>query len=134
VYYLESINQHVRGLGTRWVDAERRGDAETLAELVTRDFVFVGPRGTLIDRNRYLYARSSGELIHYAFNWDDVVVRVYPDAAVAVGELKQLSTFRGADASGVFRATQVVVRQANHWDGLKVASLQLTPIARQRAT
>ena len=126
MYYLESVHQHVRLLGVRWAVAERDGDTEALAELLARDFVFVGPRGTMIDRDRYLYARISGELLHHHFNWDAVHMSVYPDAVVAIGTLTQRSTFGDSDASGEFRATQVLARQADHRQGWKIACIQLT--------
>jgi ketosteroid isomerase-like protein len=125
VYYREAIHQHVQQLGTRWAYAELHGDADALAELLAQDFFFVGPRGTVIDRDRYLYARFSGDLKHQSFIWRDVHVSLYGGAAVTIGRLTQRSTFRGNDASGDFRVTQIAVEQGRTW---KLAGLHLSPI------
>jgi hypothetical protein len=125
VYYKESIHQHVLQLERRWTDAELRGDVDALAELLDQDFRFVGPNGSLIDRERYLNARNARELTHNSFVWADVGVSVYSGAAVAIGRLTQRSTHRGRDISGDFRATQVVVQQGHYW---KIACLHLSRI------
>ena len=117
-------------LGRQWAAAELRGDAEALAALLDADFVCVGPLGFVLDKEQYLAARRSGDLKQAAFAWQDVRVRVYGDAAVAVGSQLQQTTYRGSDASGQFRATQVLVRKGEGW---VMASLHLSPIAQPPA-
>ena len=72
MYYREAIHQHVRRISARWADAELRADTDALAELLAVGFVFVGARGTVISRDRYLYARASGELTHQTFTLEAV--------------------------------------------------------------
>jgi hypothetical protein len=84
----------------------------------------------LLDKEQYLAARRSGELKQEAFDWQDVRPRVYGDAAVAVGSQVQKTTFQGRDASGQFRATQVLVRKGERW---LIASLHLSPMAQPPA-
>lgn len=113
-------------LGRRWAEAELRADVETLSSLLETDFICVGPLGFVLNREQYLAPRRSGELKHEAFAWEDARIREYGDAAVAVGSQIQQSTYQGHDASGRFRVTQVLVRQAKGW---VIASLHLSPIA-----
>jgi ketosteroid isomerase-like protein len=117
-------------VGRRWADAELRGDADALSKLLDADFVCVGPLGFLLDKEQYIAGRQSGDLKQQAFDWQDVRVRVYGDAAVAVGSQVQKTTFQGHDASGQFRATQVLVRTGENW---LIASLHLSPIGQPPA-
>jgi ketosteroid isomerase-like protein len=121
----------VLDLGQRWAFAERAGDADALEPLLANDFLLVGPLGFMLDKTQYLGARSSGELRHESLEWADVRVRVYGEAAVAVGTQTQRSTYQGRDASGRFRVTQIVVRRADLWT---VVGLHYSPIARPPET
>ena len=113
-------------LGRRWARAELQKDTDILASLLDPDFNCVGPVGFVINKEQYLGARRSGDLKHEAFAWEDVHVRVYGDAAIAVGSQYQTSTFQGRDASARLRATQVLIRKGESW---LIASLHLSPIA-----
>jgi ketosteroid isomerase-like protein len=116
----------VRELGERWADAERRGDAQALGVLLADDFVLVGPLGFMLDKQQYLGSRLSGELRHESFAWEDVNIRLYGQAAIAVGTQTQRSTYQGRDASGRFRVTQVAVEQGGRW---LLVGVHLSPIA-----
>ena len=117
-------------LGQRWADAELRADVETLDSLLDADFVCVGPLGFVLNKEQYLAGRRSGDLKQEDFNWQDVRVRVYGDAAIALGSQVQKTTYQGHDASGQFRATQVYVRKGTGW---VLASLHLSPISQPPA-
>ena len=108
-------HEQILDLGRRWADAERRADVAALDALLTDDFVGVGPRGFVLNRQQWLDRYRSGDLKNDAFSWQDVSVRDYGEAAVAVGIQDQRTSFQGHDASGRFRATLIVVRQAGRW-------------------
>jgi uncharacterized protein (TIGR02246 family) len=122
--------EQVRQLGKRWAEAEARGDPQALGPLLADDFVLVGPLGFMLDKQQYLGSRLSGDLRHESFAWEDVRVRVYGEAAVAVGSQTQRSTYQGRDASGRFRVTQVAVQQGGRW---VIAGIHLSPIAQPQA-
>ena len=113
-------------LGRQWANAERAGDADALEQLLADDFLLVGPLGFMLDKTQYLGSRRSGDLTHQSLVWEDVRVRAYGDAAVAVGSQTQRSTFQGRDASGRFRVTQVAVRYGDRWT---IVGLHYSPIA-----
>lgn len=115
----------IRELGHRWAAAEQQADIETLSTLLDPDFMAVGPVGFVIDKEQYLAGRRSGDLKQEAFAWEDITVRVFGDSAVAIGSQVQTATHQGRDASGRFRATQVLVRQGGRW---LIAGLHLSPI------
>lgn len=118
--------EQVWQLGQRWAEAEERSDAQALGLLLADDFVLVGPLGFLLDKQQYLGSRRSGAMRHESFAWEDVRVRVYGAAAVAVGSQTQRSAYQGRDASGRFRVTQVAVEQGGRW---VIAGIHLSPIA-----
>src|SRR5262252_6504407 len=105
----------VLDLGQQWANAERAGDADALDQLLADDFLLIGPLGFMLDKTQYLGSRRSADLRHESLHWEDVRVRAYDTAAVAVGSLTQRSTYQGRDASGRFRVTQVAVRRGDRW-------------------
>jgi ketosteroid isomerase-like protein len=107
-----------------WSEAELRGDVEVLDELLTDDFTAVGPRGFVLSKKQWLDRYTSGALVHDAFTWEEVAVRTYGSAAVAVGVQGQQSVFDGRDADGLFRITQTLVEEDGAW---KLAALHLSP-------
>jgi ketosteroid isomerase-like protein len=113
-------------LGRRWAAAERTGDADALDPLLADDFILVGPLGFMLDKRQYLGSRRSGDLKHQSLVWEEVNVRLYGEAAVAVGSQTQQSTYQGRDASGRFRVTQIAVRQRGGW---AIVGLHYSPIA-----
>ena len=120
------VADQVLELGRRWATAERAGDADALKPLAADDFLLVGPLGFMLDKTQYLDSRRSGDLRHELLVWEDVRVRAYDNAAVAVGSLTQRSTYQGRDASGRFRVTQVAVRYGDRWT---IVGLHYSPIA-----
>jgi ketosteroid isomerase-like protein len=121
-----AANDQVLELGRRWAAAERTADVDALGPLLADDFVLVGPLGFMLDKEQYLGSRRSGDLKHASLVWEDVTVRVYGAAAVAVGSQTQQSTYQGRDASGRFRVTQIAVQQGGGW---VIVGLHYSPIA-----
>jgi ketosteroid isomerase-like protein len=117
-------------LGREWAEAELRSDVQALDALLDPDFICVGPLGFVLNKDQYLAGRRSGDLKHGAFAWQDVRVRVYDNAAVAVGSQIQKTTYQCHDASGQFRATQVFARKPEGW---LMVSLHLSPIGQPPA-
>jgi ketosteroid isomerase-like protein len=120
----------IQDLGRRWADAELRSDVQALSALLDADFVCVGPLGFMLNKGQYIAARASGDLKQEAFTWQEVQVRVYGDAAVAIGSQVQNTTYQGHDASGQFRGTQVFARKNDGW---VMVSLHLSPIGQPPA-
>lgn len=115
--------EQIHTLGERWAEAERSGDIATLETLLAADFVAVGPRGFVLDRQQWLDRYRSGSLRNEDFSWQRDTLREYGETAVAVGALAQRSSFQGHDASGRFRLTQIAARQDGQW---RIVGLQLS--------
>jgi len=112
-------------LGQRWAKAEQRGDVAALDALTMGNFTLVGPLGFVLDKGQWLDRYRTGQLVTSSLVWDDVQVREYGDAAVAIGRHTQRATYRGQPSDGEFRATHVIVKVNGQWH---LASMQLSPV------
>lgn len=105
-----TIAEEIQAVGARWVDAEQRCDADALDALTTDDFAQVGPVGFVLDKQVWLEHHRSGAFRMESLSWDEVAVRDYGTAAVAIGKQTQRAQFQGQRADGTFRSTHVYVR------------------------
>lgn len=119
-----TTESEIHELGRRWVDAEQAGDATALDALSTPDFTLVGPLGFVLDKTRWLDRYRTGDLTTHTLAWEQVEVRGYGDAAVAVHD--QTASHQGNRVDGRFRATHVLVRDPQgRW---RLAGVHLSPI------
>lgn len=116
-------------LGEQWAAAELRGDVASLGEILADDFVGVGPRGFMLSRDEWISRHETGSLKYESFGLDEMQVRLYGDAAVAVCRQSAVGVYEGEhgrfDLNEQFRATLVSVREEGRW---LLAGLQLSPI------
>ena len=112
-------------IGVRWTDAEQRADVDALDALSTDDFTLVGPVGFVLDKQQWLDRYRSGAFRTDSLSWDEVSVRDYGTAAVAIGKQTQRAEFQGQRADGEFRTTHVFVKSGDRWllAGLHVGML-----------
>jgi hypothetical protein len=118
--------EQIHELGRRWIAAEQSADVAALDALSTEDFTLVGPLGFVLDKNAWLGRYRSGALVTTSASWEEVAVRDYGSAAVAIGRQTQQAAYQGNPADGTFRVTQIAVRDGDVW---KLAGLQFSPIA-----
>jgi ketosteroid isomerase-like protein len=121
----QTTDEHIRELGRRWVAAELKGDADALDALAVEDFTLVGPLGFVLTKQQWLDRYRTGALVTKSLAWDEVQVRDYGDAAVAVGRHTQQATYQGQPVDGQFRATHIAVRAGDRW---LLAGQHLSPI------
>ncbi|HEU4561007.1 MAG TPA: nuclear transport factor 2 family protein [Longimicrobium sp.] len=97
-----------------------RNDPELLDRLTTDDYTFVTPTGAIQTKAQRLTPMRSGQLRYTSARYDQIAVRVYGTTAVATARVVVRARMGTADASGTFRATQVLSRIRGRW--LMVAS------------
>jgi hypothetical protein len=122
----KTVDEQVRNLGRRWVEAEQRGDVATLDAITAPDFTLVGPLGFVLNKQQWLDRYRTGALVTRSLIWDGIEVRDYGEAAVAVGCHTQQATYRDHPADGRFRVTHIAVRDGG--DRWLLAGLHLSPI------
>jgi ketosteroid isomerase-like protein len=120
-----TTDQRVRALGSRWAEAEQRGDVDALDRLSTNDFTLVGPFGFVLNKQQWLDRYRSGALVTHSLAWDDIEVRDYGDAAIAIGCHSQRAEYQGNTTDGRFRATHLAIRRGDDW---LLAGVHLSPL------
>lgn len=110
-----TTTEQILELGRRWAEAEQQGDGTTLDAITTDDFTLVGPVGFVLNKQQWLDRYRTGDLVTDSLLWDEVQVRGYGDAAVAIGRQTQQGTHQGNPVDGQFRASHIAVRQDGQW-------------------
>jgi ketosteroid isomerase-like protein len=98
----------------RWTAAERAGDGAALHELLTDDFVGVGPLGFTLTRKDWLERYDNG-LRYETFELEEVAVRGYGVAAVVVARQVGRGTWQGNPVPEAVRTSLVLVREPDGW-------------------
>jgi ketosteroid isomerase-like protein len=126
---MDDQGRQIEKLAQDWAAAELRGDTAFLECVLADDFVGVGPRGFMLTKEQWLARHEAGSLGYESFRLDEVGMRLYGNAAVAV--CRQTAEGVYEDENGryniqeQFRVTLVFVRQQEGW---VLAGLQLSPI------
>jgi hypothetical protein len=111
----------------RLSDAERSGDADTLAALLDEDFTCVGPLGFVLDKSRWLASARTADLRYQVLTLEESAARQYGDTVITISVRTQEGTYQGHPTPGSrFRVSHILVRRDVHW---LVAGFQLTAIA-----
>jgi ketosteroid isomerase-like protein len=129
----EQMEPEVAQVANTWATAELQGDTAFLEKLLAEDFVGVGPLGFLLNKQQWLARYQSGDMKYTTHTLDDVGVRTYNEAAIAIGRLTQEATYQGNPVNVQMRATLVFVRQQGQWQlaGLHLCNIgQPPPFAR----
>jgi ketosteroid isomerase-like protein len=101
------MSDHIHAFLSRWTTAERAGDAEALATLLTDDFSGVGPLGFVIPRPAWL-DRHRQALAYEQFSLEEIQIRHYGDLAVVTARNNARGTYRGKSLPEALRATLVI--------------------------
>jgi hypothetical protein len=118
------VQDTIRKLQDEFDQAERHGDREKLRELIDDDFVSIGPRGFLLDKEKWIDR-------HDLFSYKELVtsemdVRVYDGAAIVRGVQRNRSRYEDNELEFAFRVGHVWMRQNGDW---KLVAIQFSPLA-----
>src|ERR1041385_2726358 len=109
------VIEEIKKVDRERIQAQVHADAVALDRIYADDFIGVGPSGTVRTKKDVLADFTSGTLKFQSITTDDVLVRVYGNAAVETG----LSTMKGQDAQRVVpeenRFTRVWIKQRGQW-------------------
>jgi len=111
----KSIDQIIRQLDSKRIQAQIDADTVALNRIYADDFIGVGPSGTVRTKPQVISDFTSGGLKFQSITTDDVKVRVYRNTAVETGK----STMIGQDKNKVVprdnRFTRVWVKMHGNW-------------------
>src|SRR5437870_13527108 len=109
-----------------WRKAELQGDVAVLDRLLAADFLGIGPRGFVLNKEAWLGRHSSGDFKYLSMEQRDPVLRKYTDSAILLVTEESKSTYKGQPVSvGALRATYTFVRLRGSW---RLSGVQYSPI------
>jgi hypothetical protein len=110
-----TVEQVIRNLDNERIQAQIHADAAALERIYADDFIGVGPSGTVRTKPQVLSDFTSGNLRFQSITTDDVLVRVYENAAVETGRSTMNGQDKGKTVPHDTRFTRVWIKQNGHW-------------------
>lgn len=104
-----------------------RKDTQALDRILGDDYLGTSSGGKVGNKAEFLENIRSSDFIYDRMESSDVSIRVYPHAAVVIGQASVTGHVRGKDISGQYRFTNVYVERGSRWE---LIAHQATPVAR----
>src|SRR5207244_11342402 len=99
-----------------WRKAELQGDVAVLDRILAADFIGIGPRGFVLNREASLGRHASGDFKYLSLEQRDPILRTYTDSAILLVTEVSQTTYKGQSVSaGALRAPNTVVRRRRSW-------------------
>lgn len=114
----------IQGLQREFDRAELEADGERLRELLTEDFLSIGPKGFVLDKEEWISRHV--HFSYQALETSDVDVRLYDNAAIVRNIQHNRATYKGDEVDLWVRVSQVWVQQQDQW---RLAGIQFSPLA-----
>ncbi len=117
--------QEIIDLEHQWAQAIVENDMDKLERIVGQEYTlaannFPGGR-TRLSRQEWMTTVPAYEV--HSYNFRNVVVHAYDDAAVVLADLDLQATVRGVDRSGGFAVTDVWVKRDGRWQVVARSSI-----------
>ena len=110
---MNAAAQEFAHLYNEWMEAVRRRDLAWLDHLLADDYVYSASGQGRVEREGWMKMVSAYTLQRFEFRQLDV--RVYGDAAVAVCDYRQAGSVGGEARTGDFLITDTWVRRDGRW-------------------
>jgi ketosteroid isomerase-like protein len=119
-------NAGIRAAADAFIQAQERGDAAALEQLIAPDFLFVRSSGRVGDRREFITGFTApGNRLEPFRITDRMFVRASPDVAIVGGEAWIKGTEAGKPLSQHFRYSDTLARRDGRW---LVVFTQVTPL------
>jgi uncharacterized protein (TIGR02246 family) len=119
----------IRQLQDEFHAALLRGDAAVLDSMVADECRIIGPKGFYIGRDEWIGTHKDSEYEQVRLESRDVELQTYGDTTIRWEAQDSRCIYKGETIDGLFRVTQVWVRQADT-DRWRLAAMQYTPLPR----
>jgi hypothetical protein len=106
------MNSTVRQTQDDFHAALLRGDAPVLEAIVADECRIIGPKGFFIDRDEWIGTHQDSDYEQVRLESRDVELQAYGDTVIRWEVQDSRCLFKGETIDGLFRVTQVWVRQA----------------------
>jgi hypothetical protein len=118
------MEETIHRLQAEFDRAELTADLDTLRRLLANDFVSIGPKGFMLDKNEWINRH-----VHFTYQsleTSEIDVRVYEKAAIVRNVQRNLATYQGSQMAVAVRVSQVWVDLDGQW---RLAGIQFSPLA-----
>lgn len=117
-------------LARGWARAELVADTDFLGNVLTDDFIAIGPLGFMLTKDEWLLRHTNGNLTYESLELDEMKVRDYGDAAMLTGRQRSEAVYRDGERrheiNDVFRISMFFTKSG---DAPSIVGLHLSPIA-----
>jgi ketosteroid isomerase-like protein len=104
--------------------AELAADAERLRELLADDFLSIGPKGYVLDKEQWIGRHDQFQ--YHALDTTQIDIRLYGDAAIVRNVQSNKATSHGRPVALRVRVSQFWVKQQGSW---RLAGIQFSSMA-----
>jgi hypothetical protein len=118
------MEEGIAQLQARLDDAERKGDRETLRELIASDFLSIGPKGFVLDKEEWI--NRHGRFVYRELSTSDMDIRVYERTAVVRDIQRNKAYYDESHIEVNTRVSQVWVEREGRW---QLVAIQFSPLA-----
>ena len=92
------------------------GDAETLREILTEDFLYIDASGRLLNKTSYLENYVLADHVKWiSQEFEEISISDYGNVSVVACIVHDIALFSGVDFDARLRATFIYVRKHNSW-------------------
>ena len=102
-------------LEKQFAQAIVKADGDALDNILSDDWIIIGPEGRVINKAGFLDVVRSSTLAHSIMESDETRVRVYGDTAIVTARVVTAGAYRGQAFTTRERSSDVFVRQQGHW-------------------
>jgi len=112
----DKAEQTIKGLTDQWRQALLKADVATYDKLTADSFITIGTAGRAFTKAEIVELLNSGKLKYDAYDYSDVKVRLYGDAAVVNCMLNQKGRIGDRDLiAGPFLVVLVWAKRNGQW-------------------
>jgi hypothetical protein len=114
----------IRALQNEFDTAELHADTETLQRLLADDFLSIGPKGFVLDKQEWIERHV--HFTYHALDIDDIDIRLHDNTAIVRDIQRNRASYKNEHIELAFRVSQVWVQQQEEW---RLAAIQFSPLA-----
>lgn len=123
---LSSPEQTVLASEQEWVNVALAQDADKFASFLADEYVELAPGARTVDKATWVSAIRSGKTKYESVELSNLIVRVYGDTAVVLGDFTQKATSGGKDNSAAGKYVNTWINRDGRWQ-LVASGFSTTP-------
>jgi len=116
-------------LQEKFDQAEKDADKEALNDLIADDFLSIGPKGFVLNKQEWIDRHAYFKYLH--LETSEIDVSLYDNTAIVRNIQRNIGDMNGRQVKVATRVSQVWVKQKDKW---KLAAIQFSPLVDENST